>query len=176
MLRYCLLPWYTIVLRVTADCTHRLWPSWYSHLTSDMHQIDLEFFNKWEGGMEGPLKEHVGFQWSAVSHLGYFGKVGMWLYHLKRIKILVQLSNLNCRPWSMSRCGFMLPKTRLFLSLMWCDWATTKFWKRENSQRNLLAESQILSRKDEIKRAGDCCVLVAWSSLKECSLNATDFQ
>lgn len=113
--------------------------------------------------MEDLFKEHVGFQSSAVSHLGYFGKMCRWLYHLKRIKALVQLSNLNCRPWSMSRCGFMLPKTRLFQLYLFdvMRLGHYKVLEKGNSQRNLLAESQILSRKAETKGAGDCYVLVA---------------
>ena len=71
--------------------------------------------------------------WTSTSVIQATLEKLVWSITTKRgTRASVQLSALiNCRTWSVSWHGGWLPETQLelHLSLMWHDWATTKFWE-----------------------------------------------
>lgn len=102
-------------------------------------------------------------------HPGYFEKVCMRHWHLKRGQSFCLSTLINCGPSSVSRFKDMLPKIRLelLLSLMWYDWATTKLWEKESSP-NSSSSCRPNSSVEELRRDEGCIGGLPPGSLKPC--------
>ncbi|KAK7802025.1 hypothetical protein U0070_022547 [Myodes glareolus] len=86
------------------------------------------------------LRGHVSHSHGRIGkhrkHPGYFGKVGMRHYHLKRNQSFCPTVNLD-KLWTLVTEQTRVNRLELLPSLMSCDRATTKFWGRESSLSSL---------------------------------------